>query len=760
MAAHFFLKLRAKELFLLLLCIVCPALLCAEDEASEMRRASIRHLEGKGLGYNSGETVVEAFLSSWLESRPSYLLFTDLRAHFLDDGEKAANAGVGLRYVFRENFFGINTFYDYRNSHRKGYHQVGIGMEYVTGPWRLNANGYFPVGAKKSAFFHIHKKIDYAFEGFSGHSLLLNKRTLIHKKREVALTGGDLELGTDLNQVSRWVSCFDCPIYAGIGTYYYDARKLKKHACGVKGRLKANVNPYVSFEVSGSYDSLFKGIVQGAVQLSFPLGGCNNSVCCFAGNEYLYDSVQRNDVMVLTKQKKHINKVKAVALIDPDTGAPFNFLFVNNTNGSLGNGSFEDPYDTLLAAQDNSSPNDVIYVFEGDGTSTGMSDGFVFQQDQSLLGSGTAQEFQGTQATVVVPPLTSGPPQITNLSGDIFILSNNNTVSGIHLAGSLTGGRAILGTDIANPTIINNLFTSSNQQVDIGLVNVSGDVTIGNNELTTSAVSSLSFGVILINSDSIQSQVLIDGNTFTGHGGEGIALEYNQNAIGGVNITNNTISAPAGVPHTVGAFVVTSNSAQVQLNLEGNAFFAHESASAFINSLDSSIFSANISGNEAFPGLVTGASYGILALQQIASQMSADFTNNTIGANSQSGSSFISGSSSTGTVSYTNNNISNSAQALPFFGGGIEIDATSTGNIEAKVIGNTLTNNLVEGGVGALNIGAGTLCLQLLDNVSNTGYTLRNVGAGVFNLEEGFESNVGAITEAGIISIVPAGTCD
>src|SRR3974390_1481326 len=61
-------------------------------KANHPHRIDIKHIEGKGIGYNQGYTSLDGlFTSMWNDFIP----FVDLRAHVFNNGRWAANAGLG-----------------------------------------------------------------------------------------------------------------------------------------------------------------------------------------------------------------------------------------------------------------------------------------------------------------------------------------------------------------------------------------------------------------------------------------------------------------------------------------------------------------------------------------------------------------------------------------------------------------------------------------------------------------------------------------
>ena len=139
--------------------------------------------------------------------------------------------------------------------------------------------------------------------------------------------------------------------------------------------------------------------------------------------------VDRQEIIIVDHKKGKS------AAIDPATGQPYTFFFVDNTSHSQG--TFESPFNTLLAAESASGPNDVIYVFTGDGTDTGMNSGITLQRGQQLLGAGINQRILTTQGTIIIPAQDTGLPIISNANDPsafgVQLSAGNNVVSGLYL---------------------------------------------------------------------------------------------------------------------------------------------------------------------------------------------------------------------------------------------------------------------------------------------------------------------------------------
>ena len=219
--------------------------------------------------------------------------------------------------------------------------------------------------------------------------------------------------------------------------------------------------------------------------------------------------------------------------------------FVNNTNPHPGNGSYKNPFNTLLAAQDASKKGDIIFVFPGYNTTSGMNQGFVMKNDQRLLGSGIKHRIDFPEKKLIVRAPSTTLPRITNSNGNVVILANSCEVSGFDIV-DITNGDGILGGDantagpqsvgIKNTVIRKNFIgTFKNDQSllvlngAIYLPNCTGKLVIQENFiLNILAVDQVSgTGIRLFNSNvSITSDVTIKKNIVSNTGSTGIILSH------------------------------------------------------------------------------------------------------------------------------------------------------------------------------------------------------------------------------------------
>ncbi len=501
-------------------------------------RAAVRHIEAKGVGYNVGYSTLESFFAPADPWEASWIPFLDVRGHLFNNGEPAANAGIGLRHL-EARIWGLNLYYDYRKTRRQHYNQVAIGFESLGEIWDFRANGYLPVGRQKSSYYHSQ------FDSFAGHTMLVSR------KREFAMGGINAEAGAHIDQIQ------DVPIYLAAGPYYLTGEG--KNAWGGEARISFDFFDYLRFEANTSYDTAFKWIGQAQLSVIIPFGGRKEvrkpqcSSCChaLAMRDRAYQRVDRSEIIPV--DHKHQREVA----IDPFTGQPYFFVFVDNEGNS--NGTIESRYPTLLAAQNNSSPRDVIYVFPGDGTKTGMDQGITLQDNQKLWGAGMAHPLETTAGTITIPAQAGSMPTISASSNSIGTgagvrCANNNDIAGLRV--QTANFQAILASGVTNVQIHANVIdvnSLGDRELNSGInfVSVEGEALVFDNIFNVSG-SSGGFG-IAFNALPGNASYWIDSNHFSGvtdFPSTGIEFGAQNAALGSFNtitVSNNSFTGVGSV---------------------------------------------------------------------------------------------------------------------------------------------------------------------------------------------------------------------
>jgi hypothetical protein len=777
-------------------------------------RTTIRHIESGGIGYKDGYTTLEAFLASD-PSQWSVTPFLDVRGHVFDNGKWAANVGVGLRTLWKNRAYGINTYYDYRNTGRFRSNQVGIGLETLGKLFDFRINGYLPVGTKTSNPYHA------AFKTFSGHHMILSQ------KFQSAMKGADAEFGFHFGKSES------LDFYAAAGPYYFIGKKAPA-TWGGKARIMGTFKDILTLEISDSYDRTFHNKFQGQIGLSFSFGPRSKIIkqwgtCKTADtlNDRMLQPVGRQEIIVIDKARK-----KTVA-IDPATGRPYFFVFVNNTSHS--DGTYESPYHSFAQAQDNSSPNDIIYVFPGDGTTTGMDSGIFLQANQKFWGSGVSHLIKTSEGKVSIPAQSSSLPTITNTNintaGNAITLATNNAISGFIITSAMND--AIFGTDPqslevssctfkntttyaieasfsgnASVSITNNQFLNNVNGVFLNLNGTSTVVCFNNTFTGQTSISSIPLE-ISANSNFLTAR--IENNVFEGNTTGSIRVDLNNVVNADLIVLNNTITNNGtGSQASLGSsFVIlpTGTTDHCSILLAGNTFSGNASNALYLHTSGAfttleATLSENTVSNNGGSALVVATPVDTFTLVA---------TDNTITGSNNNGIAIISsGTTSTGTITINNNtitdigNTSNGIAINQDFStlsltiqnndidgcegtGIVSYAPTGINDLALNVSGNTIsncqnlssnaapgldieqytnligsvTNNTLSGNTGvAVVIGSAligpTTCLTLTGNNSSTDYLLTNPVGGLFNLSPCNVNtvNIGVINTSGVINLV------
>lgn len=257
-------------------------------------KIALKHVEGKGLGYSSGYTSLDLFLSQPL-CNWTVVPFAELRGHLFNNGKCAYNAGMGMRYLQEscEIIWGINGFYDYLETGHRDYHQVSFGLEVLSEDVGLHINSYLPVGHTKTPL------LSFKYENPLEHGFLVKGR------EQLALKGFDVMLD---------YRCFNQQtfnVYVGAGPYFYWGKTAAtknafnqsfRRAYGGRLNFGADIKDYAILDVKVTYDTLYRwgGQVLLSFQFSFDwtLNFCEEARCGDYLEEKLYQFVSRNEIIV------------------------------------------------------------------------------------------------------------------------------------------------------------------------------------------------------------------------------------------------------------------------------------------------------------------------------------------------------------------------------------------------------------------------------------------------------------------------------
>ncbi|MEX1233004.1 MAG: inverse autotransporter beta domain-containing protein [Planctomycetaceae bacterium] len=416
------------------------------------------------------------------------------------------------------------------------YQQFSFGAEWLGDTWDLRSNIYIPTNRQDNRLGIVEQGTTPVFR--NGQLVVLNQRAF-----EEQLTGGDLEVGVPIPTQS-WIKAF-------LGTYYYDTTE-PADIVGVSGRVTAQVSTDMNLYIGVTEDKRFGTNLTGGVAIAFSGGTGYQYFPTRTVDQRMFDQVVQNyriATNVYTAEEE-------APVIDPDTGRPFDIIWVDNSNPNPGDGSFENPFQSIHEKICSS----IIFVRNGT-TSAGnpLVSEFFLCDDQRLLGEGLPHVIFGTVIDVPGVAIAGPNPWVTTgAGGDIVTLANRNEVAGFNFIAP-AGGTAITNTFAIQNTNINNVHvTGSGSGIDLrnirGVANIStstfdlsgapfpGAISIVNNiqpplNLNLDSVD-ISGGVNGVRLSAVGSQIntLINSVTVDGSG-TGLALSAAAN--GQINITMN-----------------------------------------------------------------------------------------------------------------------------------------------------------------------------------------------------------------------------
>lgn len=281
--------------YFLSLLLLYPLMIASEEVENIYISSSLSHTEGHWLDNYNGYTSLKIFNEVPLLDSP-FKTFIDLQGNFFNNGKVAANGGLALRYECssRSAILGLNGFYDYREtSWNQDFHQVGMGLEYLTPFFDVRMNGYLPVGTKLS-----HSKTDWFYYEDSYYATSQNQR--------VAYSGLDIEIGSSLKKFDLSNSL---NLYGAIGYYFYKNRKHFPNDYGVKARIEALISEAIRLEFKTGFDNSYHGMAAGTISFEIPLetlfdycqiGKSSKISTC---KNSLYQPIQRQEIIALSKKQ-------------------------------------------------------------------------------------------------------------------------------------------------------------------------------------------------------------------------------------------------------------------------------------------------------------------------------------------------------------------------------------------------------------------------------------------------------------------------
>ena len=221
--------------------------------------------------------------------------------------------------------------------------------------------------------------------------------------------------------------------------------------------------------------------------------------------------------------------------------------YVDNTAAAGGDGTSDNPFNTLVEAQNASAANDTIFVYHGDGTTTGQNAGITLKDGQHLIGEGVGLTVAGTNL------VTAGSQaHIGNSAGDGVSMTNvvPAEIQGLAISGSNNAIDNTINTAVGGTLVIanNTIVSAGAEGIDINK-DGSATLTLDVHDNTWSASTGNAFDVTKGASANPGFVRLNFHDNTVVSSAEGVHLDSGSSSSGQITVTgfaNNTVSGNTG----------------------------------------------------------------------------------------------------------------------------------------------------------------------------------------------------------------------
>ncbi|MBI1346157.1 hypothetical protein GC163_07690 [bacterium] len=715
----------------LILCLLCPVLAIADDDAEEpepevakpqprtFRKSATSDGPGvlTSVGFLAGPTLGRDDSIAPLEVMPYMLfdphfVFADVRGFVSTEGNFGGNIGAGYRHLNEGlgGWYGVNGWVDVDQTSGEVFTQLGLGFEAVWNRWEARSNLYLPVGDRQQILEQT--AVD---KHFVGHQLWFDQQTTVGN----SLAGVDGEIGF------TWaIEPFDIPtIIRGFVGGYHFVGDTGDDINGFRTRLESTINSSVITQVEYTSDNEYGQNVFAGVTLQFPWGGAHPSSNWKRNTPTPFRAVKRNYNVVLDRQESFAADVIAM---NPLTSQPYFFQHVDTHAAAGGDGTAETPYANFTPAT--SGNPDIILVHSG----SVLNETLVIPNDTRVWGMNGLQSINTSNLGRLTLPgdsdSSADTPRITGVIGNAVTIGSNSELTGFVIDD--IHGNGIVGSDGSNVTLR-----------DLELHDISGDAiqftgvsanTLKLTDLDISQVGGQAVSVRNLEGDLVATRLTIDdtdGSSIFLDSGSGDAYFYGTTMITGDKSHINILNTEGHVEFA--DLQITGNSATPLVALSNILGDVEFSALTLENAGGSGLIANNVELLTVTNGSIetTGGPAIDLTDSELAVRLaSVQVTDGPVGMRL---------SNVTGSVSILDGTIDDTATA-------VDLDEVGTVNLQSLV----LTGN----DVGIKSQGAEYLRLDGLTITETTGYALDSTNDALLSVNNSTFTDNGAL-DAGTIRV-------
>jgi hypothetical protein len=568
------------------------------------------------------------------------VFYGDLRMMGDDQDNREGNLGVGYRQITSLPFLdtkgvvGINGWLDRRITERGSkFHQVTTGVEWLGESVDLRLNGYIPLSDARE--IEIPNANPQA-PALSGTGIVVDTNG---KVLEEPQHGFDIELGWELGSQFDFIRENTDSFRVYGGAYYFDGDHTENVA-GWRTRFTADISENVQLGARFQRDD--ERGSQGFLEATFRFPFGHKKSYRREGLRARLDESPERDIDIVTGDVV-TDTGDSVAVVNKATGQAQEVLTVDNTAAGGGDGSAENPFNTLADAQAAASAYTIIYVKRGDGTSANQNQGIALNQTgQQLIGSGTnfvydagkfttANGLALSAGTTILNADPLGNPTITNGAGNgVDITADDIVVQGITVDGAANHNISISNAD--NITISNVTATNA------GAIGINGPYNDGGAHhlvMSENMVRDNAFrGVVLTAKNNTVLDVAISGNSISNNGDAAVFLGtstgYNgadQSAITGTVSANTITENGGGSGH--GLWLRSNGGGIFDMTITENVIADNELAGLLLQGISVGTNTTVVSGNT-----ITGnGGDGVNATAYGTSTITSSLSGNTITGN-------------------------------------------------------------------------------------------------------------------------------
>lgn len=502
------------------------------------------------LRYGSERSILMTEFWAPLTQNDTGVLFTDLRLMGDDQDNREGNLGIGYRHlldlpVLGEGIGGVHGWIDRRITERGSkFHQATFGGEWMGDVFDLRLNGY--VGLSDERTYGSGASTFSGSPYFEGTGVFVTRNASGQIVEEI-MDGADAEIGFTLPILNNYTDSIR--FYAGA---YHFSGEHSETINGWRTRLAADITQ--DFQIGVRFQKDDERGSQGFLEatIRFPFG--NKKSYRKDGLKARLDESPERDIDIVTGAAETAPAAtnEKTPVINAATGTVQKIIHVDNSNVAPGDGSTENPYNSLQAAEAAAGSHDIIYLRQGDGTSTNQDQGINLSHiGQKLIGTGKAfslnsQDFRistGESLPAYQAIAASGAPVITNVNagGDgVAITADNVVLQGI----------TIDSADRYGVSVIANGAAASATGVRLSDVTVTGNQTglyfhganggaVGVSVEESSSTANTRHGITIYDDTNDTFEIDLGGgayasagrNVMTGNGMEDVSLDYDGRAL-------------------------------------------------------------------------------------------------------------------------------------------------------------------------------------------------------------------------------------